>query len=333
MKRRCLISVFMLLFCLLFSGCTDKENQAHRAQIFAMDTVMDLTVYGERGEEAIVAAREKIEEAESLFSVTEEKSDVARINAASGSAVAVANETEELIQKSLSISKETEGLFDISIYPVVKAWGFTGESPRVPSESERLHALEQVDYRKIKCKGGKVQLKQEMQIDLGGIAKGYTSACLADMFQEMGISSALISLGGNVEAIGKKPDDSPFVVGIKNPFSPNSLIGTVEVENKAVVTSGSYERQFSENGQTYHHVMDKETGAPAQSDIVSVTVISEDATRADALSTALFIMGSTKAIEYQKKHDEVGIVLIKKDKNVYISDNYKKVFHLSENEK
>jgi thiamine biosynthesis lipoprotein len=215
----------------------------------------------------------------------------------------------------------TDGLFDVSIYPLVEAWGFTTDDMHVPTEKERKKAMAKIDYKKIKLSSENlVQIGGDMQLDLGAAAKGYLSQKLMDLFQSSNVDSAIVSLGGNVQTIGKKEDGSEFVVGIVDPSDGTSIYGTLSVCGKAVITSGIYQRYFDEDGIRYHHIMDKRTGMPADNSLSSVTVISEDGCMADALATALYVMGEEKAVAFQKKHPEIDIILIRKDGTFWQSD-------------
>lgn len=304
-----------MLTVLFVSGCGQgtEENKSEK-EIYAMDTIMTLTLYGDKAEETMNEAVSLIHRYDSLFSVTEPDSDISKINSASGAAVTVSPETYELVQKCLEVSADTEGLFDISIYPLVKAWGFTTENQHVPSEDERETAMKKIDYTRIRLfEKNQIQIGPDMQIDLGAAAKGYLSQKLMELCQEKGISSAIVSLGGNVQTMGTKEDGSFFRVGITDPSDGASLYGTIQVKDKAVITSGIYQRYFTEGGKTYHHIMDKRIGMPAENELASVTVIAEDGGKADALATALYVMGEEKAKVYQKEHPEIQLILIRKD--------------------
>lgn len=309
------------------SGCANRtepektESEKVQREIFAMDTIMDITIYGENAGAVMNQATERIHKYESLFSVNKEDSDISRINSSDGEAVRVSPETYELIQKSVNISEETEGLFDISVYPLVKAWGFTTEKYRIPTERERRNCINQIDYKKIRLlSDSRVQIERGMQIDLGAAAKGYLSQKLMELFRQNKIASAIVSLGGNVQTIGIKEDGSSYHIGITDPSDGSSLYGTLDVRDKAVVTSGIYQRYFTENGKSYHHIMDKRTGMPAENTLASVTVITEDGTKADGLATALYVMGEEKAVEYQKGHSEIELILIRKDGTFWQSE-------------
>ena len=179
-----------------------------------------------------------------------------------------------------------------------------------------------------KEKANFVTLGADQQIDFGGIAKGYTGQKLAELFQEYGVSSALVSLGGNIQAIGTKPDGSSWKVGIRDPKGgQQDYIGVLFVENQAVVTSGGYERYFEEDGKTYIHIINPRTGYPADGDLLSVTIVSRDGTLADGMSTALYIMGYEKACQFWRQHrEEFNVILVTDDGKIHISENLKENF-------
>ncbi len=324
MKEKILI-LFVMVFCI---GCdmqkTDKQNEyKYTSQIFAMDTVMDLTVYDIDGEKAIAAAEKKIREFEKLFSVNRKESDIYRINhdADSGQPISVSEDTFRLIKKSIELSEKTGGMFDISIFPIVKAWGFTSKEYRVPEEEERNNLKKLVDYRKIRCKDKSVLLDKGMRLDLGGIAKGYAADEVIDLFRNMGMKSAIVSLGGDIKTLGTKPNGESFQIAIKNPLEKGSFLDTIPIKNRAVVTSGSYDRSFEKGGKNYHHIMDKRTAAPVNSDLISVTVIADHSTDADGLSTALFTLGSEKAVELHKSLSGFDMILLRKDGKIIRTDS------------
>lgn len=323
------VSLFLVFMFLILTGCGSHQEQIKtEREVFAMDTIMNLTFYGEQGKTVMDLAIKEINRLESLFSVTKEKSDIARINAAAGNAVTVESETYELIRQCQLYGDETEGFFDISIYPVVKLWGFTTEQYHVPSDTERNKALENVDYKKIELlPDHRIRIAKGMAIDLGAVVKGYLSQRIMELCKEQGVESVIVSLGGNVQALGVKPEGEPYVVGITDPKDGISIYGTLQVQDQAVITSGIYQRYFDEDGKRYHHIMDKRTGMPAENDLASVTVITEKGDRADALATALYVMGEEKAKEYQKKHPKIQLILIRKDGTYWQSEGAKMKRH------
>lgn len=332
-----IVLIFML--CMIFCGCvgcgklgnsgsngnignnSENSEEKETAEIFAMNTVMNLTVYGDNASELLMEARKMVQKYEILFSVNIATSDVAKLNKATGEPVQVADETYELLQKSILMSEQTEGLFDVSIYPLVRAWGFTTEEYRVPEQTEIDKLLEKVDYSRIQLgENNMVMLEKGMEIDLGGIAKGYLSQKLTEMFKEKKAQAAVVSLGGNVQTCGTKPDGTNFNIGITDPTDGVSVMGMIEVGEKAVITSGSYQRYFEKEGNIYHHIIDTRTGAPAESDLKSVTVICEDGAEADSLATALFIQGKEKAIAFAEANKDIQLILIDEKNEVWTSE-------------
>ena len=303
------------------TGTDAGTNKEYVADVYAMDTFMTLKAYGSSGQTAIDSAKEEIQRLEKLFNVNDPDSDISKINNSKGRGVDVSVDTAELIKISLEVSQETNGALDISVYPVLKEWGFTSEEYKIPSDKKLSELLENVGYEKITLEGNTVTVPEGYAIDLGSVAKGYTSDRLWDIMKEKGVSSALINLGGNVQTVGKKPGGELWKVAIENPEDTSSYICTINVENKAVVTSGNYERYFQgEDGNLYWHIIDPADGYPADNGIISATVIGEKGVICDALSTALFVMGKDKAMEYCKAHREIEAVLVDDKMNVYITD-------------
>ena len=310
------------------------QNQKCQKQLFAMDTYMEFTAYGKNSEKAVDAAIEEVQKLDAMLSAENSKSEVYALNEQGN--LQATDDLAELILRGKEIYQETDGLFDDTIYPVMKLWGFPTGNYHVPTAAEVQKKLALVDGNKVeiqtrdsdekgrdsKEKAKFVTLGADQQIDFGGIAKGYTGQKLAELFQEYGVSSALVSLGGNIQAIGTKPDGSSWKVGIRDPKGgQQDYIGVLSVENQAVVTSGGYERYFEQDGVTYHHIIDPTTGYPADSGLLSVSIVSADGTMCDALSTSLFIMGKDKAIEYWRAHsDEFDIILYDKENKVYVSE-------------
>ena len=304
-----------------------KEEKAGQGEmepvsrdIFAMDTYMTLTAYGEGADEALDAAVSEIERIENLVSTGIDSSEIAVINK-NGSGP-VSKDTEYLIERSEELYEDMEGVFDITIYPVMEAWGFTSGEYRIPGEDELKNLLSNMGADQINCQEGAASVgKPGMKIDLGGIAKGYTSGRVMDIFREYGVDHAVISLGGNVQVRGDKPDGSSWRVAIENPENTAEYIGIVEVQDKAVITSGGYERYFEENGEVYHHIIDPSTGYPAKSGLISVSIVSADGTLADGLSTSLFIMGKEEALDYWREHaGEFDAILVEEDGTVSVTE-------------
>jgi len=313
-----LICFFALIYLLLFSGCTQSR------QIYAMDTVITMEVSGLKAKDAIQLAEEEILRLEQLLSIRGGNSEVAALN--NRQIQTVSEDTAQVLQAALSLSRATGGAYDCTIAPVAEAWGWY-DSPTVPSEEELSQALALVNHENLLLDGNSVEFRQaDMGIDLGGIAKGYAAETLGNLLKNQGIQSGLISLGGNIRAIGKKTNSQPWIIGIADPSDPASYVATVAVEDTAVVTSGDYQRFFTENDRTYHHILDPKTGKPAENGLHSVTIVCQNDTMADGLSTALFVMGLEDASSFWKIgwYDFEAIFIA--DSGLYITEGLRDCF-------
>lgn len=276
------------------------QDESQSAELFAMDTVMTLTAYGPQAGGALEAAEAEIRRLDSLWSISSEEGEIFALNRDGSGPVSA--DTQTLLRRALEIGESTGGLFDCTIAPVMEAWGFPSQNYRVPSGEELSQLLPLVDSGAVSLSDGRAQLPEGVSIDLGGIAKGFTSARVMEIFQDQGVTSGLVSLGGNVQALGRRPDGNLWRIGLQDPRDTASTFAVVEVEDQAVITSGGYQRYFEEDGVTYHHIIDPRTGYPAGSGLISVTIISGDGALADGLSTALYIMGPQEAADYWRAH-------------------------------
>ena len=302
----------LLLACLTALSLTAcGAPKAQEVSLFAMDTYMTLSAYGDSAEEALAAASREINRLESTLSRTIAASDVSRLNA--GETVTVQKETRELLERALALSDETGGAFDMTVAPLVSLWGITSDAPHVPSPEEIDALLPLVGSEHVHMDGSIVSLDAGCAVDLGGIAKGYASQQVADILQAHGVTSAVVSLGGNVYVCGAKPDGSAWNVGIQDPTS-SGYAATVALTDCFAVTSGGYQRYYvAEDGTVYQHIIDPRTGRPADSDLLSVTVVSDDGTAADAYSTALYVMGEQEAVSFWRAHGDFELILITAD--------------------
>lgn len=303
---------------LVFAGCTRTTEQS--ADLFALDTYIQLTAHGAQAEAALAACEAEIYRLEELFSVTRPTSDISRVNTAGGAPVAVSEETAALLAQARTLSERTNGTFDPTVYPLMRLWGF-GASPAVPDAAAIAALLPLVDARSIALDGTTVSLPMGAGIDFGGIAKGYISDRLADVLRGNGIESALLTLGGNVHALGLRPDGTPWRIGVRDPKDESAVVGVVAAHDCAVITSGGYQRYFEVGGTVYHHILDPKTGYPAESGLASVTIIAGSGTVADALSTALFVMGEDAAIAYWRENGGFAFVLVTAQGEVLYSEN------------
>ena len=329
-------------------ACTDGEpagdvssQEPVSRDFFAMDTYMTVQAYGDGAEEATEAAEDEVYRLDAMFSTGDPESEISGLNSKGGAVLS--EEAGALVERGLELYDETGKNFDIAVYPVMKAWGFTDKNYRVPSEKELEELLPLTDADEVSfaesddADGVEVSFgKKGMAIDLGGIAKGYTSSRIMEIYKEHGITSGLVSLGGNVQVLGTKPDGSKWKVAVQDPGSKSAddaeadaaeYMGVLEAADTAVITSGAYERNFTQNGKFYHHIIDPATGYPADSGLRSVTIVSADGTLADALATSLYIMGKDKALDYWRDHsDEFGCILMDDDGELFVTKDLENDF-------
>jgi len=316
------------LMALSLTACGGAEETPVTRQIIAMDTAMSFSAYGETGDEAVQAMVEEVQRLEGILSRTDSFSEIGFLNRKPGQSVEVGEEIVALLEQAGEFTRATGGAFDITIAPVVEAWGFTTDSYQVPEAETLTELLGNMGMEHVHAEGKTASLDAGTQVDLGGIAKGYASGCLAKIFEEYGIESGWADLGGNLMAWGTRPDGQPWRVGIRDPkrAEDGGLVGTVSLENAFAVTSGGYERFFEADGQVYHHIIDPATGYPADSGLVSVTVVADCLTEGngamcDALSTALFVLGEEEALALWRSGTyDFDLVLVTEDDRVMVTD-------------
>ncbi len=315
---------------IILSGCGNIKSYSR--DIFAMDTYMSVKAYGENAENAVSECEQLIYQLDSELSVTNEESCIYRLNSADGEPVEVTENAAEIIRMANEISSKTDGALDITMYPLVKEWGFIDSHYNVPEDEKIAVLLKNVGYENIQLNGNTVQMPENCQIDLGSAAKGYTGDMVIEKLKENGVKSAVINLGGNVQTLGMKPDGTNWKVAVRSPFEADKNICELEIGEKAVVTSGNYERCFSDEEKMYWHILDPEDGYPADNGIISVTVIGMNGMKCDALSTALFVMGKDKAVEFWRNNNDFDMILVTNDRKIYytqeLSGNIKNISDL-----
>ena len=309
------IWILLLILALLLTGCGPKGPEERN--FFAMDTVIDIKIWGET--DTLDTAENEIRNLEKMFSATDPESPVYKLNL-SGSAE-LPEEVRDLLSEAVDVSSVTAGAFDPTVCPFVDAWGFTREEQQVPSEAELTELRSFIGTEHVHLDGDTVTLDPGTALDLGGIAKGCAAQKCADLLKEQGVKSAILSLGGNVQTVGNKPDGTLWAVGIADPRNPSSPAAVLHFEgSKALVTSGSYQRYFEKDGVRYHHILDPKTGRPADNGLASVTILADSGTLADGFSTALFVMGMEKAEEFWRTRDDFEAVFIKTDGTIYATE-------------
>ena len=283
MTKRMLTVVLTAALTLSLTACGGRTRQeaGETRTVYTMDTVMNLTAYGENASAALDAAEETLRTLDAKLDRHDKVEDA---------------ELAQLTDIAQTIGALSGGAFDPTVAPVMDAWDFTGNAPRVPSDEELSALLAHVGLEKLSVDGNTIALSDGAQLDLGGIAKGYAGDAVRTVLAEFGVTSAVIDLGGDVGLLGAKPDGSDWRVAVKDPSDPSKFLGVLTAADTFVVTSGIYERGFEENGVRYHHIIDPKTGKPAESGLVSVTVVCGDGAWADALSTACFVLGEAGSL-------------------------------------
>ena len=296
--KRLIPSLFLI--CLLLSGCAASDEPAQQT-LFSMNTVMDLKIWGADAEVGITRARVILNDLEDLWSATDEDSVLSHLNR--GETVELDAVHAALLAKVEALSQRTGGAFDPKLRCVSQVWGFYNEEHRIPTQAQIDAAL------------------ADPQWDLGAALKGYAGMQIASALEELDIDRAMLNLGGNIQTYGNKPDGSPWQVAVQDPSFAEDYIGVICVTGTcSIVTSGDYQRYFEVDGVRYHHILDPETGYPADSGLSSVTVICRDGLTADCLSTALFVMGLEDAAEFWRSSDDFEAVFITTDGQVYATE-------------
>lgn len=328
-SKKKLVSIFLLIiFVFSFSGCQTKEIEPISKEGLFLGTYCKITVYDDVSRDVLEKAFNRISDIENKMTINKPESELIDVNSKSGlDYVRVSPDTFYVIKKGIYYSKLSKGNFDISIGPIVKLWNIGTDKARVPSNEEIQNKLPLVNYENILLdeKNSKVKLNQKnMIIDLGGIAKGYAGDEVKKVLKECGVTHALIDLGGNILTLGSKINNRDWKLGVQDPFnSRGEYLGTINVTDKSVVTSGVYERYLEKNGKRYHHILSTHNGYPVENSLVSVSIISDKSIDGDALSTTAFSLGLDEGLKLIESLDNVEAIFVTKDYNVYVSSNLK----------
>lgn len=324
MNKNRSLAALALALCLL-TGCGAQRGQGYQSDFFAMDTFMSIAAYGDGAQTRAVEAERAINALENRISRTREQSEIYALNHAQGQPVELSQDTYDLLAFARGMAEQTGGCFDPTVAALSDLWGVGTEVARVPAQDEIDAALRSIGFENLILSAPDAQpltarLENGAQIDLGGVGKGYAAdlaaACWADAGDD---ESAMLTLGGNIYAVGRKDGTDDWSVGVADPDDSQALAAVLHVSDETVVTTGDYERYFEQDGVRYHHVFDPATGYPAQNTLRSVTVVGTQSARCDVLSTALFVMGETRAWEYAARQD-IKAVFITADKRVRVTD-------------
>lgn len=318
--RKAMLFIACLAMSLTLNSCAAYKEASEYFE--AMDTFMSVKVYDTdktKAEDAARGVRELIQQLDSQLSARNETGEIGILN--SQKSAVLSDENYKLIKTAIDYSVLTEGAFDISIFPLVKLWGF-GDAPSVPRSEDIEETLKYIDYTGIVLgQDNTVTLSEGQSIDLGAIAKGYAADRAVSYLKEQGIESAILSLGGNVYCLGRKNGNDSWNIAVEDPTDDRNYLCTIKLTEKAVVTSGGYLRQFTEDGKVYHHILDPKTGYPAGAADTGVTIICQSSTLADALSTGCFVMGREKAFELWKSGKEDFSIIWFEDGELWVSDD------------
>lgn len=308
-----LMCVVILLAVMTNTACTMPE-QPQSVEGFYFDTYISVTIYG-GNKKTLDKVLDICSRYDSLLDKYDKNSDIYKINNSDGHKVSVDPDVIEIIELGLYYSEISGGVFDITCGSATSLWDFNAEKPEIPDENARNQAVKLIDYTAVEIIGNEVFVPNGVQLDLGGIAKGFVADKIAEFLEKSGVEDALIDLGGNIYALGDKLGAS-WRIGIKAPDN-SGYIGTVETSAKtSIVTSGDYERCFVIDSVRYHHILDLKTAMPAITDIRSVTIISESSAQGDALSTICFVLGYEKASDLLAQIDGAEAVFVLDDGTV-----------------
>ncbi len=312
----------------LVTSCEKTEPKFYRRSAFLLDTVVEITVAAlneQDAQNAISAAYEEIRRVEALLSRYHSESQIAQINRMDGGEqfVPVNPEVYDVLQRSLHYSVISDGLFDITVGPLIDLWGIGTDREQIPDAPELRQILQYIDYRNVEIQAEQgVRLGYaDMILDLGGVAKGYSVDRGIVVLRSRNITSALLNAGGDMRCIGTKPDGTPWRIGIRHPRKPSGILGLIELEEKAVATSGDYERFFMRQGTRYHHIFLPDTGMPAR-ECQSVTILADTAEKADVLATLVFIMGPLQGIAFIEAQADVEGMIIRSDGEIIPSSGF-----------
>lgn len=338
-KNKIMLIIALILLIITLSACQTigyKTEEPVTKTKFALDTICSITIYDPSDDEIFDECFNRIAEIEKKMSVNLKESEVTAINKNAGSkAVKVSEDTYKVICTGKKYSEMMRGKFDITVGPLVKLWGINTPDEKIPSENNIKSTLPHINYQNIiiKDEDRSIFLKEKgMSLDLGGIAKGYSGDAVAEILRKNNVKHAIVDLGGNLVVLGAKPDGTDWKVGIQTPFKPQGdYFGILDTSNKAVVTSGIYQRYFEKNGKIYHHIMDTSTGYPVNNGLLSVTIVCANSIDADALAK-VFTLGLDKGMQFIENQKAVEAIFVTDKFEVHITPGLKNLFKITNNE-
>lgn len=324
-----LLSLLLCTFMLLLpAGC---RNSKQSYSFEAMDTYMTMDIYGTKTGKDLRPPEDVIKELDRQLSTTNTGEDNAVYQLNNEGSAIMTEELNGFVERTLALCEETDGALDITVYPVVREWGFISKDFKIPSKERLAELVKKVDYNQVRRGSNTVKVPDGVQVDFGAVAKGYAADKMNKYLKDAEATGAICNLGGTVVAYGKKPGGSQWRVGVADPENSAAYMGYVACTDKIIATSGSYERYFEgEDGKIYSHIIDPKTGYPVDNGILSVTIISNDGLRADGLSTALFVMGRERAEEFYRAHRDFDYIMLTADKKAYLTPGVAESFKQAE---
>ena len=320
MRKKALKIISILMAAVLCSaGLCACAPKSETASFFAMNTLMDITVY-DADIQTAYDAQAIVNRLDRELSATSEASAVCAAN--SGGAATFSEDGAERLSRAFTLCDETGGALDITVRPIMEAWGFTTDDYSGPGNDELAALLKNVDYTAAKeCfDGSALALPEGMKIDLGAVAKGYAADKAVESLKAAGVEHAVLNLGGNVALVGANPSGEDWKVGIKDPLGNSSYVAVIFASDCNIVTSGGYERYFEKNGEIYWHIIDPSTGLPARTGLASVTIVGKSGVECDAFSTALFVMGEEKGLDFWRQRGGFEAVFIRNDGSIVVTE-------------
>lgn len=334
-KTTCLYTYMLVMLAVLLAGCNSEPMEPVQTEEFGMGTIISQRVYGDDAQAASEQVSAMLGELEELWTINSPGGDINRLNDNAGQGyIEVDPRTIDILIQARQISELCDGAaFDITVAPLVQAWGIGTDHPQVVADNLVQQLVTLVNYQEVQIDvtTNSARLTRPGQmIDLGGIAKGYAGDVAIDIYKQNGISSAFINLGGNVAVLGSKPDGSPWRVGIQNPRgAEGDIVGVVEVTDQAVVSSGDYQRFFISEGRRYSHILDPRTGYPADSGLMSVTIVAPSSTWADGLAKVL-VLGLDEGRKIIENYDGAEAIFITTGQEIYVTPGLEDCFYLED---
>ena len=323
-KRLVFLIIIGLSSLFLIAGCRGDSGDdipSVEDNSFMMNTLIQMRAHGENAELAVEESMDRIREIEYLMSRTLEDSEIYQINNNPQQFIEINDESKKVLEKSIYYAELSSGKFNPTIGSIVDLWGIGTDKARVPSQEEVAEALEYVDYNYLEIEENRARVTKEgVKLDLGAIAKGYAADEVREIIKKHDVPSAFVNIGGNVLVVGNNVDDSKWRIGIQDPRrGRGNVMAIVESRDQTIVTSGNYERYFEEDGEIYHHIFDPESGYPARTGLLSVTIITESSLDADALSTIVFVKGLEEGIRFIENIPDAEAMFITEELDVYLS--------------